>query len=279
MKKPVVHLRGRLQSKADVIARSGSDEALSVFRQSLFRYCCYLGGCLLLLFLLSQNTFAAPTAEQPLETHAETKEVQIFGVIYPRRFNAAEGEETHYHLLVWRGGTSVNALIETPADDLAFHDALRALGAQPGDNLTMASWNKRHDPDHPAPRKKVIGSSLNIRISWDDKPSGIPIAQAFRIIQKPTNAALLQSPIPSPQFLAPRLEWRFGGNRDRWFNTIPLAPRPGCLACLYSCPSGKVSNGALSIHDYLENPSRFEADLNVLPSDGTPVIVTFRVEP
>ncbi len=260
------------------MARSG-DEALSVCRQSLLRYRPYLWGCMLFFLLFFQSAFAAPTAEQPLETHTETKEVQIFGVIYPRRFNAAEGEEAHYHLLVWRGGTSANALIETPADDLAFHAALRTLGARPGDNLTMASWNKRHDPDHPAPRKKVAGSPLNIRLSWDDKPSGIPIEQVFRTIQNPTTDSLLQSLAPNLQPLAPRLQWRFGGNRDRWFNTIPLAPRPGCLACLYSCPSGKVSNGALSIHDYMENPSRFEADLSVLPPDGTPVIVTFRVGP
>ena len=218
--------------------------------------------CLCLIFLcalMESRGIAVLVTSEPLETSMVTKEVKIFGIIYPERFNSAQGEEAHYHLLVWKGGTSMNALIETPADDLAFHAALALLGAQPGDNLTMASWNKRHDADHSAPSKKVAGSPFNIRLSWEDKPAGIPIEQAFRAVQEPVNDSLLQSPVPSSQSLAVRPEWRFGGNRDRLFNKIPFAPRPGCLACLYSCPSGKVSNGALSVHDYVEMPSRLHS--------------------
>jgi len=212
----------------------------------------------------SWPTNAAPTATVPLVV-SEAKEVQVFGIIYPARFNAAPGDEAHYHLLVWQGGASANALIETPADDLALHSALVKLGAQPGDNLTMASWNQRHDAHSTAPLEKVTGSTLEIRVSWESNPVGIPVDQAFR-----------QSAIHTQQSA---IDWRFGGNRDRWFNRIPLASRPGCLVCLYSCPSGKVSNGALSIHDYVTVPSRFVANTDILPPDGTPVIVTFRVQP
>lgn len=233
-----------------------------------FRPACLLA--IASLLLLACGVAANPTADKPLEVNVATKEVRVFGMIYPARFNAAEGEEARYHLLVWQGGTSANALIETPADDLAFYDALVSVGAHPGDNLTMASWNKRHDPDHPAPREKVAGSLLNVRLSWTGNPTGIAIEQAFRSGEGGT-------PTSSSQSLVSSLKWRFGGNRDRLFNKIPLAPRPGCLACLYSCPSGKVSNGALSVHDYVEAPSRFEANTAILPPDGTPVIVTFRV--
>ncbi len=215
--------------------------------------------------LLPRQAAAQPTSVAPLVVSTETKEVQVFGLIYPARFNAAQGDEAHYHLLVWQGGSSTNALIETPADDLALHDALVTLGAQPGDNLTMAAWNQRHNTGSAAPLEKVTGSALDVRLSWESNPTGISIDQAFR-----------QSAIRNPQSA---IEWHFGGNRDRWFNRVPLAPRPGCLACLYSCPSGKVSNGALSIHDYVTAPSRFTADTDILPPDGTPVVVTFRVLP
>jgi len=211
------------------------------------------------------QTRERPTLVAPLLVVPQTKEVQIFGTIYPARFNAALGDEAHYHLLVWQGGQSANALIETPVDDLAFHDALVALGAHPGDNLDMAAWNERNHAHPPIALAKVTGSPLEARIAWNTKPLGVPVAQVFR-----------QSLTPDPQ---PLVEWRFGGNRDRWFNLIPLAPRPGCLACLYSCPSGKVSNAALSIHEYVETPSRFRADTTLLPPDGTPVVVTFRVLP
>ena len=121
-----------------------------------------------------------PTLVAPLVVSAETKEVQVFGLIYPARFNAAQGDEAHYHLLVWQGGSSPNALIETPADDLALHDALSTLGAQPGNNLTMASWNQRHDAQSVAPLEKVTGSVLDIHLSWDGNPTDLPIDQAFR---------------------------------------------------------------------------------------------------
>ncbi len=207
----------------------------------------------------------SPTLVAPLVVSAATKEVQVFGIIYPARFNAAQGDEAHYHLLVWQGGLSPNALIETPVDDLALHDALFTLGAQPGNNLTMSSWNQRHDAHSVAPLEKVTGSAVDVRLSWDSNPTGLPIDQAF------SQVSSLKSQVS--------IDWHFGGNRDRWFNRVPLAPRPGCLACLYSCPSGKVSNGALSIHDYITAPSRFTANTDILPPDGTPVVVTFRVLP
>jgi hypothetical protein len=219
---------------------------------------------LLCLSSLSSVGQAAPTAEHPIESIAAGKEIHIFGVIHPQRFNAAQGEESRYHFLVWNGGMSPNALIQTPADDLAFHDALAALGAHPGDNLSMESWTERNEPNNPASREKVTGSRLEVRLTWADNPTGVTLDQVW------------QAAVSSSSSTAPT-EWHFGGNRERWFNKVPLVRRPGCLLCLYSCPSGKVSNGALSIHDYVAMPSRFEANLAALPPDGTPVIVTIRI--
>jgi hypothetical protein len=121
-----------------------------------------------------------PTVTTPLVVDAEAKEVQVFGIIYPTRFNAAQGDEVQYHLLVWQGGTSKAALIETPVDDLVFHEALVALGAQPEDNLTMVSWSTRHDRQSAAPREKALGSSLDVWIAWDSNLRGISVDQAFR---------------------------------------------------------------------------------------------------
>jgi hypothetical protein len=251
-----------------------------VISQKVSCVCIRLSAVLLFCCLVfAKQIGAAPTATAPLLVVSEAKEVQVFGIIYPARFNAAQGDEAHYHLLVWQGGTSANALIETPADDLTLHDALIKLGAHPGNNLTMASWNQRHEAQSTAPLEKVTGSILEVRVAWEEKPAGLPIDQLFRqsTIRDPQSAVRSpQSTIPNPPSA---IEWRFAGNRDRWFNHIPLASRPGCLVCLYSCPSGKVGNGALSIHDYVASPARFVANTAILPPDGTPVIVTFRVQP
>ena len=228
-------------------------------------------GVLCWLLVLSVSALAAPTPDRPIETLVADKEVRLFAVVYPQRFNSAQGGEARYHLVVWKGGTSPDALLETPADDLAFHDAVVALGAQPGNNLTMAAWNKRHDLDASEPKHTVEGAALAVRLSWADNPTGIPIEQAF-LGPSPQHSAL-----STQHFLTPVLEWHFGGNRDRWFNRVPLASRPGCLLCLYSCPSGKVSNRALSVHDYVEAPTRFTADTKLLPPDGTAVTLTIRL--
>jgi hypothetical protein len=226
-----------------------------------------LGIILVLLWTVAGDgrISAEPSAPAPLIVTSESREVRVFGVIYPQRFNTAEGDEAHYHLLVWEGGMAGNALIETPADDLAFHDALIKLGGIPGDNLSMAAWSERHAPHSAAPEEKVEGARLGMRISWKNNPAGISVDQAFR-----------QS---ATRNLHPVIDWRFGGNRMRWFNQIPFVPRPGCLACLYSCPSGKVSNRALNIRDYVTSPGRFFANTEALPADGTPVVLTFRLLP
>lgn len=203
------------------------------------------------------------TPETPLVIHPESKQVILYGVIYPARFNRAEGDEAHYHLLTWKGGHSKNALIETPADDLAFHDALVKIGAQPGNTLSMAAWTQRADPDSPAPRQKAKGSHLAVFLSWQDQPERLPVHR------------ILRPPPVSPQLPV----WTFEGNRDRWFNRVPFALRPGCLVCLYSCPSGKLSNGRLSIADYMSHPGRFRADTESLPPDDTPVRVIFELLP
>ena len=203
--------------------------------------------------------------ETPLVVLRETQQIRIYGLIYPTRFNTAQGDEARYHLLTWRGGRSKAALVETPADDLKFYEALIVLRAQPGDNLSMTAWTQRSDPDSTAPHEKVQGSKLDVSVSWQGNIAGLPIDQV-----------LLQPPVPTPQ---PPVALYFGGNRDRWFNRIPVMPRPGCLMCLYSCPSGKVSNGSLSIADYMARPQRFSAKTGLLPADGTPVTLTVQVRP
>lgn len=209
--------------------------------------------CLVLCVAGGSRAAEPPNRTSPLRVGGER--VQVFGWIFPQRFNAAHGPQAGYHFLVWQNGTSPHALIHTPVDDLDFHAALLRLGAQPGRRLPLAAWSGR--PEHPASHQTVTGSRLAIRVSWPDNPAGIALDQVFT-----------RGP----------LSLHFGGNWERWFNRIPFALRPGCLVCLYSCPSGKVSNGALSIADYMGSPTRFRADSGRLPPDGTPVVVSFALQ-
>ncbi len=223
---------------------------------------CLIVVCLLGDGLAGVSAIQPATPETPLVIASEAKQVVIYGHIYPDRFNRAETDEAHYHLLTWKGGHSQNALIVTPVDDLAFHDALVTIGGQPGNTLPMAAWTQRTDPTHPAPRQKAQGSRFAVFLSWPGQPD-LPLQRIFH------------PPPAGPQLPA----WTFEGNRGRWFNLVPFAPRPGCLVCLYSCPSGKLSNGSLSIADYMSQPGRFRANTEILPPDRTPVRVTFALLP
>ena len=209
---------------------------------------------------------AGTEGRRGLELVGDGGPVRISGSIYPNRFNLGRHEGARYHLITWNGGTSDGALIETEVDDLDFHDALIELGALPGNNLSMQSWDQRHDRNSISPEKRLEGSALSLKLEW---AGGVLLRMedAFRTVRVTEEAAREQSEIT----------WTFGGNRDRWFNNIPFSPRPGCLVCLYSCPSGKVGNGELSVAEYERYPTRFEVDTAKLPADGTEVTVVFEV--
>lgn len=209
---------------------------------------------------------AGTDGRRGLELVRDGGPLRISGLIYPNRFNLRTHEGARYHLITWNGGTSDGALIETEVDDLDFHDALIELGALPGNNLSMQSWEQRNDRNSISPEKRLEGSALSLKLEW---AGGVlfPMEDAFRKVRVTEEAATGLSEIT----------WTFGGNRDRWFNNIPFSPRPGCLVCLYSCPSGKVGNGELSVAEYERYPTRFEVDTAKLPADGTEVTVVFEV--
>ena len=199
----------------------------------------------------------------PLHVSTDTRHVSIYGVMYPGRFNRAAGGEAQFHVLAWQDGRASNALIETPVDDLVFHDALLTIGARPGNRLPPETWTHRHRRDSTAPHRKVGGSRLAISLSWREvgRPGlhTVPLPAVLHAVQ----------PAAAPAV------WTFGGNRDRWWNRLPAGGRPGCLLCAYSCPSGKVSNRSASIADYVARTVRFRAAAERLPPDGTPVRVRF----
>ncbi len=205
---------------------------------------------------------ALPLAEPPLVVDEAKREVRVYGRIFPHRFNEARGGDARFHLLAWKEGTSGSkALVETPVDDRDFYEALLQIGAEPGNNLSWSSWAQRHLAGSPAPERKVEGSPLLLTLFWEGSSPGLPLHRAFRHKGEQD------------------LFFRFGGNRRTESFWLLWARRPGCLVCLYSCPVGKVSNAKLAIRDYMEQPERFWANTDVLPPDGTSVMLSFRLPP
>ena len=167
-----------------------------------------------------------------LSINPEDSCIQIAARYYPKRFNHALGLKNH-HFLVWEKGSAARkALFTTPVPDSAVNDALVSIGAIPGNNLTRRTWEKRNDATARDPDMLVEGSQLDISmiINGSQYHAGDFLADA--------NGA--------------SFDFRFGGNRA----LIP-AWKSGCIACLQSCPGGKIGNHSYSIRDLVNKESLF----------------------
>ncbi len=173
--------------------------------------------------------------------------ISLTGTIYPKRYNTHNNRANGHHFIVWeKGNTAKKALINTPVPDKELLDALIELGAQPGNNLTQATWDERHNPNSPEPDKQVEGTPVEIFVSWNDK--SYPACQLFRDL--------------SPE----QFSIRVGGHAE----LIPVW-RSGCITCLFSCPGGKTSNAAFTIRNQAKDHMTFWANETILPPDGTEV--------
>jgi hypothetical protein len=160
-----------------------------------------------------------------------------------------------YHAIVWRGGKAAHAaLLEAEVTDRQVLEALEGLGAKPGDNLPMESWEERKNPKNPAPDLVIAGPAVDILLRLPGRRD--PIS--------------LQSVLEDPGGRG--LSMRFGGNAAN----IPKW-KSGCIVCLYSCPGSKVGNAKYTVRDYANEATRFRVRPGVLPPDGTPVRVILRL--
>jgi hypothetical protein len=160
-----------------------------------------------------------------------------------------------YHAIVWSGGRAAgHALLRADVTDVEVLEALERLGARPGDNLPMEAWEKRRDPHHTEPDRIIAGSAIEILLRLPGRTGLVPLAD---VLEDPGGRGV---------------RMRFGGNREN----VPKW-KSGCIVCLYSCPGSKVGNARYTVRDYVRGTTRFGVRKGVLPPDGTPIAVIFRV--
>ena len=196
------------------------------------------------------------TTAHPMKVDKQAREVRILAEMQPEAFSGGWIKWTpNYHAVVWKGGGAAGeALLVSPVSDSALYDALVSVGAVPGNNLTMASWNDRKDPNAKAPRIRVEGTPIEVLVQWEGLPRPLPLE---RLLLDPGGRGI---------------DMRFGGNKA-------LIPQweSGCIACLYSCPGGKVSNRAYTIRDYVDGTTKFSVNYSVVPRGKRPAVVIFRL--
>ena len=168
----------------------------------------------------------------------ENGRIDILCVCHPGRFNAGNGQHNH-SLVTWEKGTAAgNALFTTAAPDSSVYDGLMAIGAVPGNNLTLYPWSGINDPRSIGPDKKTKGSLLNVEVLFAGKSY--------------TGSEIVQDLSGRP------LQYRFSGNRN-----FGAEMHTGCIVCLESCPGGKIGNATYSMRDLVRNIARFKQAPNL----------------
>ena len=197
-----------------------------------------------------------PDETRPLVVDRSAGEVKIFARMQPAAFLGGWLASTpRYHAVVWKDGKAASeALLQAYVSDIKVYNALVSLGAVPGNNLTMAAWNERNDPNSSAPDQRIQGTPVEMSVWWEGLPRPVPLKD---MLVDPAGRGI---------------DLRFGGNKaliPQWHS--------GCIVCLYSCPGSKVGNRAYTIRDYVRGVTSFSINWKVVPRGTRRAIVILRV--
>ena len=207
------------------------------------------------------DTTPFSSSKQPVQVDFEKRTVRVAGRIYPRRYNEARARARGHHGIVWEKGSQARkALIEVEAPDVEIQRALESLGLEPGNNLTIETWEAAGDAESSEPDRRVEGPAIQIEVEWEEDAAG--------------NAAGEKRAVPFFRLFEDTgpedMDIRFGGHEEyvpHW--------RSGCVTCLFSCPGGRTSNAAFVIRDQVKGRREFRANQKLLPGDGARVRVLF----
>jgi hypothetical protein len=196
----------------------------------------------ILFFLPFEPAFSATmpvlTVDHPITYDKTAKTVSFLAEV-----NGKYLYQPTRHFAVWKDGSNGDKAILrglVPVDD--FYKALIAIGAVPGNNMTLKNKEVTH----------VKGSPFQVSVTWKGAIKSYGIDEV--VIESNKKPILM----------------RFGGNL-----AAARAKKTGCLLCLDSCPVGIVSN---TQYTYGAIEQRGEVTMkgnkDVLPADGTKVVVT-----
>lgn len=185
---------------------------------------------------------AGLSVEKPLLVDAQARTVTFLAVVNGKFFYTPTR-----HAAVFKGGKFGDmAVLQGLVSPKEFHDALVAVGARPGENMT---------PDNMT-TTTVQGDALEVSVTFDGAAKDYPIGEVI----KDSNA----KPI----------DIHFGGNLPR-----SIERNTGCLICLDSCPVGIASNAAYTFGAVEKRDEvAFTGIKEHLPADGGLVAVTVTVK-
>ncbi|OPY89232.1 MAG: hypothetical protein A4E72_01177 [Syntrophus sp. PtaU1.Bin208] len=186
-----------------------------------------------------------PTFGAPILADAPRRIVKLYTRLQLRHLT----ETTSHWGIGYSGGKLADKFIlVSPAEPVAFHDALVRIGARAGNNLPLDGYGKF-----------VGGDRLILSAQWPGLPAPVGINEIFY------------------DSAGKGFDIRFGGNR-----IVAAEKKTGCLTCLESCPIGISSNAVyphLSTLQRIVRPnSSFRGKPERLPNkDAVPVVVFYQL--
>ncbi len=186
---------------------------------------------------------ADPTEDTPITVDVENKEVR-----YLAEVNAVYFTELTRHGIVYaEGSNGEKAVLRGLGDEKEFYQALMDCGFEAGNNLTAEDMKAAKGEG-----KSIEGDPLKVTIKWDGQED-IPFIDIINCTAGDY----------TPDF-------RFGGNLES-----AKKNNTGCVLCLDSCATGIVSDAYWPTGTSQHEVALFSGKEDVLPADGTRVIVTF----
>ncbi|WP_235991455.1 YdjY domain-containing protein [Facklamia lactis] len=194
---------------------------------------------------LSTTVFAegeVPTEENPMILDKEAGTITILAHVNGKYLETS----TRHGVVFDDGNFGGKSIYGTKVNQNEFYDNLLEIGAVPGDNMTPENAEETH----------VEGDILDIKVTWEGAEKEYDLGET--IVDSNGN----------------EFEFHFGGNQE-----TAKEKHTGCITCLDSCPVGLISNstytyGAVEKRGEVE----FMGNTEILPEDGTPVIITYSVK-
>ncbi len=208
---------------------------------------------LIFVMLIGLNNFAKasnynrvlfPTKENPMIIDEKGRKVLIYTEVHEMNVHQYN---VHWGVVFKDGKFQDRAILRAYVHHLDFHDALLKIGAKPGNNLNKDTIGKY-----------VEGSKLDVKATWPGLGKELSLEDIFEDTS------------------GKGFNIKFGGNRK-----ASQENNTGCITCLESCWISITSNANYpqtgSIKRFISPNSRFRGKANVLPPDGHPVILIYRV--
>jgi ferredoxin len=201
-----------------------------------------LGLCVSFLTCPASAQEMSLTPKNPIKVDTRERSVSVLAQVNGKYLTRS----TRHGMVFREGKNGRKAIFAAFADPKSFYEGLVSAGFKPGNNMTMENKEKTF----------VEGEALDASVTWKGAKKTYRMDEAI----KDSNGKPLAI--------------RFAGN------LVPaLEMKVGCLMCLDSCPVG-ITGNATYTYGAVEGRKEvsFTGNKDILPPDGTLVIITFKAK-